>query len=374
MSPSKRILLVPNAMKGALTAPQIAAVMRRSLLRARAGHEVVSLPAADGGNGTLDCLMSALGGTVTVMDTAGPVAGERVTARYGVTPDGTGIIESALAAGLQHINPAPETVAHSTTRGVGELMRAASERGARRLWVGLGGTATNDAGAGMARALGANVTDENGDEVPDGAIALLRTARVSAPVLPLSAIPVTALADARNPLLGGEGATYTYARQKGASDEQLPYLESAVRTFADAAEAAAGRPHRDLPGAGAAGGLGFGLSLFCGAEIVSGIDHILDAVRFDEMATACDAIVTAEGMLDGQTLFGKGIAGICRRAQRFGVPVHAFVGRVRGDAEELRIALGLASLTAISPDDLPPLQAMRDASWLLADAIYHHRF
>lgn len=374
MSTAKRILLVPNAMKGALTAPQIAAVMKRSLLRTRAGHEVTALPAADGGNGTLECLMSALGGTVSVLETAGPAAGLRVTARYGVTPDGTGIIESALAAGLQHVHPAPETVAHSTTRGVGELMRAATERGARRLWVGLGGTATNDAGAGMARALGAGVTDENGDEVPDGAIALLRTARVSVPAFPLTGVPVTALADARNPLLGNDGATYTYARQKGASEEQLPYLESALRTFADAAETAAGRTHRDLPGAGAAGGLGFGLSLFCGAELVSGIDHILDAVRFDDLAAGCDAIVTAEGTLDGQTLFGKGIAGICRRARRFGVPVHAFVGRVHGEAEELRSALGLASLTVISPDDLPPLQAMRDASWLLADALYHHRF
>ncbi|MDP1675874.1 MAG: glycerate kinase [Bacteroidota bacterium] len=382
-------LLAPNAMKGSLSAVKISAIVSKTLRRKYREATIVSSPIADGGNGTLDCLMNALGGTIYEQEVTGPIPSLRVKARYGITRESIAIIESAEAIGLQHITPTAETIAMATTRGIGELILAAHEKQCKEIWIGLGGTTTNDGGARMARALGWKLFDVNDEEIKEDVVNLIKLSRIDPSLtLPLSGegtdpLPllrgrvregVKILCDVKNILLGEQGAIYTFARQKGANEDQLPYLEAALKNYSDVVEQTIGREFHNIHGSGAAGGLGFGLMAFCNTEIVSGIDFILNAIHFDEKLASCDCVITTEGVLDEQTLYGKGIAGIAARAQRLNKPVHAFVGRIQGNTKELKSKLGLASLTQISPVELSTQEAIRDASWLLADAVYHHDF
>ncbi len=367
-------LLAPNAMKGSLSSQKTAAILAKTLRRKYKDAEIVSLPVADGGNGTLDCLMNALGGTMYEEEVTGPIPSMKVIARYGITNDNIAIIESAEAVGLHLLSPSPETIAYSTTFGIGELLLAAQQHSVQEIWIGLGGTATNDGGAGMARCFGASMIDEHGEQLREGSIALLQLNNIIQDGAKRFQIPIKVLSDVQNPLLGEHGATYTFAPQKGASQEQLPYLEAALKNFSDIVSRTTQKDHSSIPGSGAAGGLAFGLLSFCNAQIVSGIDTVLDAIGFDEQLQQCDCVITTEGKIDNQTLFGKGIAGITLRAKKMNKPVHAFVGRIEGNADEIRAALGLASLTQISPQELTTEQAIRDASWLLADSVYHHNF
>jgi glycerate kinase len=369
-----KFLLAPNAMKGALSSQKCAAIIAKTLRRKFREANIVSLPIADGGNGTLDCLMNTLGGTIHTADVCGPIPSITAAARYGITTENIAVIESAEAAGLHLINPSPETIAHSTTFGVGQLLIEAQRQSVKEIWIGLGGTATNDGGAGMARSLGAVMMDENGEPLRDGSIALLQLNKIIIDTERKFQIPITILSDVQNQLLGEHGATYTFARQKGASEEQLPYLEAAITHYSDLVTQTVRNDRTTVPGSGAAGGLAFGLLSFCNARIVSGIETVLTTIGFDEQLMECDFVITTEGKIDDQTLFGKGIAGITHRANAAGKPVHAFVGRIDGNAEELRTSLGLASLTQISPEELSTEQAIRDASWLLADSVYHHNF
>lgn len=369
-----KFLLAPTAMKGALSPQKIASILTKTLRRRYRDAEIVSLPLADGGNGTLDCVMNALGGTIDEIEVSGPLPSQRSITRYGITTDRIAVIESAEVVGLHRISPSPETIAHATTRGIGELLRHLATFSPKEIWIGLGGTATNDGGTGMASALGAEFRDENGELLADGAIPLQRLASVLNDREGGMRIPVTILSDVRNPLLGPEGATYTFARQKGADEEQLPYLEAGMKNLAETVHRDLGVDRSAEEGSGAAGGLGYGLLTFTNATIVSGIETILSISEFDKHLSECDRVITTEGMLDDQTSFGKGIAGIAARAAQYNKPVHAFVGRIAGDAERLKSALGLVSLTAVSPEEMNTLDAMRDASWLLADAVYHHSF
>ncbi len=340
------ILLAPNAMKGSLSASQIAAIMQKSFKRKFPDSSITALPIADGGNGTLECLMNALGGTVYEKEVTGPIPSMKVSARFGMTKENIAIIESAEAIGLHLLSPSPETILQSTSHGVGELINEAVNHHCNEIWIGLGGSATNDGGAGMSKALDVD----------------------------LSNIKTIILSDVTNPLLGENGATYTFARQKGAKEEQLPLLESILKNFADSVEERTGKSLRTIPGSGAAGGLAFGLLAFCNVEIVSGIDFILNAMDFNSKLHECDFVITSEGTMDEQTLFGKGISGIAKRARQFNKPVHAFVGRVIGNPDELTQRLSLASLMQISPDPMNTIDAMKHAPWLLADAIYQHNF
>jgi len=372
------ILLAPNAMKGALSAQQIAAILEKTLHRKFPKAIIASIPIADGGNGTLDCVMNALGGRIFEQEVTGPIPSLKVHARYGITQENIAVIESAEAIGLQHLNPSAETIAQSTSRGVGELILAALKHKPKEIWIGLGGTATNDGGAGIARAFGAKLLDENGEEIKEGAVNLVKIskAHIQSPMFnsQFSMCKLKILSDVNSPLLGINGATHTFARQKGASEEQLPYLDAAIKNFADVVEAHFGKLFRNAPGSGAAGGLGFGLLAFCNAEIVSGIDFILNAAAFNEKLKACDFVITSEGTLDEQTLQGKGIAGIAETAKKYSKPVHAFVGRIRGDVNALKEKLGLTSITQISPDEMTTHEAIRDANWLLADAVFRCQF
>jgi len=369
-----KFLLAPNAMKGALSALHIAAIAEKTLRRRFKDAQCISAPVADGGNGMLECLMNALGGRVFHKEVTGPIPSMKATARFGITNDNIGIIESAEAVGIHLLSPSPSSIAESTTAGVGELIAELETRQCKEIWIGLGGSAANDGGAGMGRALGIRFLDENKEPLKDGALQLVRLSSIESSLLDQHRIPVKILSDVTNPLLGAHGATFIFAQQKGATSDQLPYLEAALQNFAGIVEESLGKEWKNIPGSGAAGGLGFGLLSFCNSSMVAGIEFILDAVGFDTKLRECDAVITTEGTIDEQTFFGKGIAGIARRCVKYNKPLHVFAGRVKGTHDQLISGLHLASLTEISPPDMKTADAVKNAPWLFADALFHHSF
>jgi glycerate kinase len=365
-------LIAPNALKGSLSALRAANTISQSLKEIAPGTATVLCPIADGGDGTLECLVQATGGKVFEATVQGPVSSLRVNAHWGVLGDGaTAVIEMAEAAGLRLLSPPHYDIANSTTYGVGELILQALKSGLRKIIVGLGGSATNDGGTGCARALGVRFFDEHNKELPQGGIHLARLhhLQIKNYELGIKNPEIIGLADVTNVLHGPEGAAYTFAAQKGATSEQIRQLDEGLRHYASIIERELDRDVSQIPGSGAAGGLGAGLMAFCNARIVSGIDFVLDTVRFDSLLQQCDCVITAEGMIDSQTLRGKGIEGLARRARKFNRPVHAFVGRINGDAAALQKKLGLATLHQISPDKMPVEDAMRGAESLLALSI-----
>jgi glycerate kinase len=367
-----KLLIAPNAFKRSLSAIQAASIVARSLKEIASDAETILCPIADGGDGTLECLVQATGGKVFTVTVTGPVASLRVKARWGVLGDGSSaVIEMAEAAGLRLLKQNQYDVANATTRGVGELIREALHAGYKKIIIGLGGSATNDGGAGCGCALGARFLDEHNVELPGGGIHLARLhhLQIKNYKLGIKNADIIGLADVTNVLYGPAGAAYTFAAQKGATSEQIRQLDEGLRHYASILERDLHRDVSQIPGSGAAGGLGAGLIAFCNARIISGIDFVLDTIRFDDLLRQCDCVITAEGMIDSQTLRGKGIEGVARRAQKFNKPVHAFVGRIRGDPASLQLKLGLATLEQISPDEIPLPIAMRGAETFLARAI-----
>ncbi len=366
------ILLSPNAMKGGLTANEIAQVMQRVIDRETPEIDTIVAPIADGGNGTLDCIMNALGGEYRMPVIHGPLVSLPIPAQWGIIEKArTAVIEMAEAAGLHLLLPEQYNVMDATTYGVGELIITALSSGCTSIVLGIGGSATNDGGAGCMEALGVKFLDKRGYPIPPGAAGLLLLDRIDARSIDprLRTVQFTVLTDVRNPLCGPNGASFVFAPQKGAAAEYLALLDSGLSRYASILRRDLGRDVADFPGAGAGGGIAAGLCAFCNATIVSGIDYILDAIRFDTLVQSSDAVFTAEGRLDAQTGGGKGIAGICTRAGKYKTPVHAFVGRIDGDVERLQLHVGLASLTQISPASLSTEAAIRHAKQLLDDSL-----
>ncbi len=375
-------LIAPNALKGSLSALRAATTISQSLKEIAPDVATVLCPIADGGDGTLECLVQATSGKFFEANVQGPVSFLRVNARWGVLGDGaTAVIEMAEAAGLRLLSPPYHDIANATTYGVGELILQALKSGFKKIIIGLGGSATNDGGAGCARALGVRFFDKHNKELPEGGIHLARLHHLEiknfelgppeadAPLAQIKIAEIIGLADVTNVLHGPAGAANTFAAQKGATTEQIRQLDEGLRHYSSIIERDLHRSVSQIPGSGAAGGLGAGLMAFCNARIVSGIDFVLDTVRFDSLLQQCDCVITGEGIIDSQTLQGKGIEGVARRAKKFNKPVHAFVGRIHGDPTALQQKLGLATLHQISPDTMPVENAMRGAESLLALSI-----
>jgi glycerate kinase len=365
-------LIAPNALKGSLSAISAAAIIAESLQKVFPDAHCTLCPIADGGDGTLDCLVRATGGKLFSSRVHGPLASMEVIARWGVLGDGTtAVIEMAEAAGLRLLRLDRYDVMRATTTGVGELMLEASKVGYTKIIVGLGGSATNDGGIGCCRALGVRFLDKEKNELVDGGRSLSRLDRIENKREETrdKKVKIVALSDVTNVLCGPDGAAHTFAAQKGATPEQVRELDAGLRHYATIIERDLRRNVSEIPGSGAAGGLGAGLIAFCDATVESGIDYVLDLVRFDELAHECDCVITAEGMIDSQTLRGKGIEGVVRRARQFNKPVHAFAGRIGGNAALLRPQLGLESLHEISPEGIPLVDSMKNAGNFLSSKI-----
>jgi len=360
-----RILVAPQGFKGTLTGKQAAATMAKGVRRALPDARVEACPVADGGHETLDVLLEATGGRSFVATVEGPL-GDPVDARWGVLGDGeTAVVEMARASGLTLVAPARRDPWKASTRGTGQLIRAALDAGYRRVIVGVGGSATNDAGAGAAQALGARLLDAGGHDIPRGAAGLTRLAAIDV-TAPLAAALLVA-ADVANPLCGPDGATMTYAPQKGARGDQLPALEAAIAHFAAVVERDVGIHIAAMPGGGAAGGLAAGLVACREARLAWGAGLVCDALGIDERIGRADAVIVGEGRIDAQTLFNKAPLEVARRARALGRPVVAIGGSVGAGAEGLR-AHGVVVIESASEDGAPVPGDAKEAARRLADA------
>ena len=332
----KKCVIMPDSFKGTMSAAEASRIMEESVREAFPECEIIAAPAADGGEGTVDCFLSALGkGKKVMLMTKGPFMDE-VQSFFGVA-DGLGIVEMAASSGLDlakgRLDPAK-----ASTYGAGELVLAAIERGCNMIALGLGGSCTNDCGAGMAAALGTKFYDETGKTfIPvGGTLDKVVHIDVSETAKRLKGVHITAMCDIDNPLYGENGAAYVFAPQKGADQEKVELLDRNLRRFARTVQNSLGVDISGIKGAGAAGGAGAGAYAFFGAELQRGIDAFLDIVRFEEMIKGCDCIFTGEGRLDAQSLGGKAAVGIARRAKTFGVPVIAVTGTFEGSAESMK--------------------------------------
>jgi glycerate kinase len=336
----KRVVVAPDKFKGSLAAAEVAERVAAGLAGAGFAGEVVSLPVADGGDGTVAAAVSA-GFRRIELGVRGPV-GKNVTASYALRDD-TAVIEAAQACGLSLLPAGSLAPLTATSRGVGELILTARRMGAKRIVLGVGGVATTDGGAGLVQALGARLTDAKGHELPPGGAALARLDVLDLTRLrDLSGVEFLLASDVDNPLLGPWGAAAVYAPQKGASPADVEVLEAGLRRWADVAEAAVGGPVplRDAPGAGAAGGIGFAALLFLGAQMRPGIELLLELASFGAQLDGARLVITGEGSLDEQSLRGKAPVGVARAAAAHDpdVPVVAVAGRCTLSAEQLRAA------------------------------------
>ncbi|MDQ1256702.1 MAG: glycerate 2-kinase, partial [Candidatus Hydrogenedentes bacterium] len=319
--------------KECASAGQVAEAVAMGVRRAAPDAEVVCVPMADGGEGTVDALVMATSGTLVERRVMGPM-GESVLAAYGILGDGgTAVIEMAAASGLALVSPTERDPRTATTRGTGELMRDALDRGVCRMILGIGGSATNDGGAGMAQALGYSLRDARGEELGPGGAALADLAVIDDTRRHpgLAACEVLVACDVDNPLCGPTGASLIYGPQKGATPPVACALDEALRYFGETVEAQLGKAILDLPGSGAAGGLGGGLVAFCGAKLVSGVELVAEACGLARHVAGADLVITGEGALDRQTASGKTPVGVARVAKAYGVPVVALAGKLGAD-------------------------------------------
>ncbi len=352
-----KIVIAPDSFKDSLSAAAVGRAVAAGIRRALPDADCEVVPVADGGEGTVRALVDATQGRLFTKQVTGP-RGEPVRARYGFLGDGTtAAIEMAAASGLELLTPAARNPLQTTTYGTGQLLHAALRKGAQRIIVGIGGSATNDGGAGMAQALGIRFYDRRGrllDTALTGAsLEYVHRVDMSATEPAIRTATIVVASDVNNRLLGKQGATRVYGPQKGADAAALERLERNLAQFADVVTREIGVPIRTLRGGGAAGGLGAGLVAFLGATLQPGADIVLDAVDLAGKLRDADLVVTGEGMIDAQTAFGKAPAAVAALANRVGVPVVALGGALSNDANK-GFARGFDALesSVIRPLDL----------------------
>ncbi|WP_346707399.1 glycerate kinase [Massilistercora timonensis] len=329
-----KVVVAIDSFKGSLSSAEAGNAVKAGVLSAIPDARVIVKPLADGGEGTTDALIEGLGGTRIDLEVTGPM-GTPVSAYYGYIPDQkTAVIEMASAAGITLVPDTEKNPLAATTYGVGEMILDAIRRGCRKFIIGIGGSATNDGGLGMLKALGFSFLDENGNDVGEGAQALSKIETISAegadPLLADCQFQVAC--DVTNPLCGPNGATYIYGPQKGVTKDLLLPIDQGMAHYAKITEQATGTRYLEAPGAGAAGGLGFAFLSYLKAALVPGIDLILNAIRLEEELSDADVVVTGEGRLDHQTAMGKAPVGVARLAKKYHATVLAFAGSVTKDA------------------------------------------
>ncbi len=356
-----KLVIAPDSFKEAAPAEAVAEAVARGWAAVWPDTELVLVPMADGGEGTLEALAGGGRGELVELEVTGPM-GEPVLACFGLLDGGgTAVIEAAQANGLHLVPEARRDPSRATTRGVGELIRAALDRGARRLIIGVGGSATNDGGLGMARALGVTLCGAEGRELPDGGGALGELYRVDCAGLDtrLAQTELWVACDVDNPLCGPSGASLVYGPQKGADPAMAARLDRALARFAAVVERDTGIVLRDLPGAGAAGGLAAGLVAFCGARLTPGVELVAREAGLEGHVRGADLVITGEGSLDGQSLRGKVPVGVARIAARHGVPVIALAGCIAGSLDGL-YAEGVTAAFALAEGPMTREESMRD--------------
>ena len=329
-----RIVTLIDSFKGSLTSLQAGNAVAAAARAVWPNAEVAVRPLADGGEGTVEAVVTGCGGEFVSAPVRDPL-GREITATYGLLGSGTAVMEMSAAAGITLLAPEERDPARATTYGVGQMIKDAIARGARRFIVGIGGSATNDGGAGMLQALGFDLLNARGEPVAPGAKGLAELACVdTAHALPaLSECEFRVACDVTNPLCGPAGCSAVYGPQKGASPASIAAMDRDLARFAELTRAVFPQADPDLPGAGAAGGLGFAFSTYLGAALQSGVSLILETTDAERYVKGADLVITGEGRLDGQTAMGKAPVGVARLAKRHGKPVIAFCGCATDEAE-----------------------------------------
>lgn len=364
-----RVLIAPDSFKGSITALQAAEAMERGVRQIFSSAEISKVPIADGGEGTVAALVAAVGGEFVRQTVTGPL-GEPVDACWGMLEGGkTAVVEMAAASGLTLLPKEKLDPKIATSFGTGELIRAVLDRGIRRIIIGIGGSATNDGGAGMVSALGARFLNAAGEVLPPGGLALAELSRLDVSGLDgrLKTTEIWIACDVDNPLCGPRGASVVYGPQKGATPEIVAELDKALEKYADIAAVVTGRNVAERPGAGAAGGLGAGFLFFTDAVLRPGIELILETAGFAAKAAKADLVLTGEGSTDFQTAFGKAPVGVAKAAKKFGVPVICISGNLGQDCEQV-LEQGVDGLMSIAPGPVAVQDSIRNAAILLEKA------
>lgn len=331
----KKVLLIPDSFKGTMSSAEICSIMEERIRAYYPDAEVLSIPVADGGEGTVDSFLTAMGGEKVTVTVKGPYM-EDMEAFYGLVDGGdTAVIEMAACAGLPLVGE-NRHAEKTTTYGVGQLMVHAAKRGCKKMIVGLGGSATNDLGTGAAAAAGVRFFDSEGKEFIPVGESLCKIARIdTSGLLPeLKGMEIITMCDIDNPLYGKTGAAYVFGPQKGADSEMVEYLDQGLKAASETIKRELGKDISELPGAGAAGGMGGGMVAFFDSRLQMGIEAVLDTVGFDELIQGADMVFSGEGKIDYQSLRGKVVIGVARRTRKFNVPLIAVVGDIGDDIEK----------------------------------------
>lgn len=362
-----KIVIAPDSFKGSLSSEAIISIVTQSALARFADAEISGVPIADGGDGTVAALVRASGGR-TITTTARDPLGRHIQCVYGIT-DTTAIIGMSECSGLALLSAEEHNPLETSSHGVGDVILAALDAGIRDILLGIGGSATNDGGTGCLQALGVRFFRADGDEIPRMCgDELAQAARIDASGIDkrLASTSITIMCDVTNPLTGDHGATYTYGPQKGGTKKMLDDLEAGMSHFAALLDAHAGRAVSDMPGAGAAGGIGAALHGFTGAALVRGIDAVLSFVQFDQLIADADIIITGEGRIDEQSAYGKVIHGVTQYARDAHVPVIALTGGV-GPGADAVYDLGVHTIAALPNAPMTLEDCIQNADALLKD-------
>jgi len=348
----KKVVIACDSFKGSMTSMQASKAIKKGIETVYESSEIKIIPMTDGGEGFVDTLVSARVGDITKVCVQNPIF-NLVEAYFGVINE-TAVIEMAQASGLTLIEDHQCNPMKTTTYGTGELIKAALDHGFKHIMIGIGGSATNDGGIGMAAALGARFIDEAGKEVAltgegMGAVSHIDLSKLDKR---LYDVYIEVVTDVRNPLYGKTGAAYVYGPQKGANLDMIETLDRSLRRLADVIKRDIGMDVAEISGAGAAGGLGAGLAAFLGAKLKSGIELVLDMVKFEETTIDADLVITGEGRIDGQSIYGKVPYGVAKRAKKYDIPVVALVGAVGEDYKAV-YSHGIDAVFSISRDLMP---------------------
>src|SRR3989442_4409277 len=364
-----RVVVAPNAFKGTLTASEAAAAIALGVREVFPDADIVEVPVADGGDGTVEALVSANHGEYRAAQVEGPL-GDPVTAQYGLIESGrTAVVELATASGLTLIPPARHDPRRTSTYGFGQLLEAARRDGAGTIIAGIGGSATNDGGAGMAQALGYRLLGADGHDLPQGGAALARLQRIESGGFDHGwrSVAVKVACDVTNPLTGPLGASAVYGPQKGADEAAVRELDAALARLAGIIERDLGMRVADIPGAGAAGGSGAGLVAFLDAELLPGAPLVVDAAGLESKLRGADLVITGEGRVDEQTAYGKAPGEVAKRAHAAGIPVLLLAGS-KGQGWETLTALGVTSVVALTEEGVDLQQALNEPERMLTQA------
>jgi len=348
-----KIVVAPDSFKGSLTAVEVADAIEQGVREIFPEAEIIKIPMADGGDGTVQCLVNATGGEILKEKVTGPL-GDEVLASYGILGDKkTAVIEMAEASGLTLVPENKRNPLITTTYGTGQLIKIALDQGCRKMIIGIGGSATNDGGAGMVQALGVKLLDKDEEELGFGGGELKKVFRIDTKYLDnrLSETKVIVASDVSNPLCGPKGASWIYGPQKGATPEIIKELDKSLAHFAEIIKRDLNKDVKDVPGAGAAGGLGASLMAFLDAELRPGIEIIIEIVKLEQAIKGADLVITGEGKIDSQTIYGKAPIGVARIAKKYNIPVIAVAAIISADADIVH-QYGIDTLIKISE---PPM-------------------